>query len=410
MRVCQITHSFLPHSVGGREIHILNLSLALAEAGCQVEIVTGDNVRRPEQETLAPGVTVTRLPVITIPLARKGAAMEVIYRIIPGLPGYLRRSPAQILHAQDYFHLSSDMTAWVSRMTGRPMVLTIHSRHGFFSVNTPLKLLESVYDATLGAFTLRQAQKVIFMSRRSAQDFVERGLPARKTAIIHPAVQVADFEPVYHARHNGHRSFFQERLGLRPGPVLLAAGRIERRKGFRYLIQALPYLLTAGLDVQAVIAGEDKGTADDLRDIADGLGLAERVTFTGYLTDHELMEAMRDADVFILPSDNENFPEVAVRAMCLGRPVVASRVGGVPELIEHGINGLLVPPGDAVALSQALAQLLTQPELAQRLGQQGRDKVLQEHTMQAMAAKTIQVYHQVLEGRRAEPVEGRAGG
>lgn len=398
MKVCQVSHTFLPHRVGGPQFHIRDLSLSLVEAGCEVEIVTGYRARKPERETLAPGVTVTRLPVVSIPLTRKGAAVEIYYRIIPALPGYLRRSSAQVFHAHDYFHLSSDMTAWVSRLTGKPMVLTVHSLHGFFTVNPLLKFGEWFYDHTLGALTLRQAKKTIFMSHISAQEYIDRGLPPTKVAVIHPAVEARAFQRVYEAGQNGQPTIFQQKLGVKPGPVLLAAGRIERRKGFRYLIQALPGLLEAGLNVQAVIVGKDEGTGGDLRDMVEEMGLEERVTFAGFLTDDELMEAMRDADVFVLPSDHENFPEVAVRAMCLERPVVASQVGGVPELIDDGIDGLLIPPGDVGALSRAIAQVLTEPELAQRLGRQGRQKVLRDHTMGAMAAKTIEVYHQALEG------------
>jgi glycosyltransferase involved in cell wall biosynthesis len=146
-----------------------------------------------------------------------------------------------------------------------------------------------------------------------------------------------------------------------------------------------------------VIVG-DGPQRDELVALARDLGIADRVIFAGFRTDvPDLMSAF---DLFVLASVFEPFGLVLVEAMALEKPVVASRVNGIPEVVADGEAGLLVPPRDPHALAEAAARLLRDQALARHMGQAGRGRVLARFTVEAMAGKTMALYEEILARKR----------
>ncbi len=146
------------------------------------------------------------------------------------------------------------------------------------------------------------------------------------------------------------------------GPTLVFAGRIVKQKNLPLAIEALR---EAG-DASLVIIGEGPELSAVERAVSDA-GVAERVSLHGALPRESVMEWLRAADAAVLPSDWENFPHAAVEALAVGTPVIATAVGGVPEIIEHGANGLLIPAGDARELTAAIRRVTGDAELRTRL-------------------------------------------
>src|SRR5207248_1164577 len=175
--------------------------------------------------------------------------------------------------------------------------------------------------------------------------------------------------------HNGIEAEQADPVRLADDPTILEVARLADMKGQRSLVHAL-----TDLNATAVLVGrdleQDGAYERELRDEAERLGVVDRVVFAGYRDDVPALLA--GCDVFCLPSEMEGLPLVVLEAMAQGKPVVATAVGGTPELVVHGETGLLVQPGDVEALAAALAQLLADPEQARRMGEAGRERVQRE--------------------------------
>ena len=175
-------------------------------------------------------------------------------------------------------------------------------------------------------------------------------------------------------------------------PVLLFAGRMVPYKGVDVLLRAFQ-----GLDAHLILAGDGPSSAAWIA-MAGALGLQDRVTFTGEVPQGELQALFHACDLFVLPSVTraEAFGYVQLEAMSCGKPVVSTRVAsGVPWVNVHEETGLTVPPGDDVALRDALRRLIGDEALRARMGIAGRNRVLKEFTTEAMGAKTAAVYERI---------------
>lgn len=214
---------------------------------------------------------------------------------------------------------------------------------------------------------------------------------ASRVVVIHNGIPLEPFE-----QRTSAEAVPREENGGRPA-VALAVGRLVRRKGFHDLIAAAALLP----DVQVRVAGDGAERAA-LEAQAAELGLSERVQFLGQRDD--VPELLRACDVFVLPSQFEGHPLAALEAMAAGRAVVATDSGGTREAVLHGETGLLVPPGDAVALADAVRDLVADRARARRMGEAGRARVRQEFGASLMAERVTQLYDRLLDrgasGRR----------
>ena len=158
-------------------------------------------------------------------------------------------------------------------------------------------------------------------------------------------------------------------------------------------------------EVTLEIIGDGPARAS-LQARAEALGVADRITFRGKVTSDELQASYARAAVFVLPSvvdargDTEGLGVVLLEAMNYGTPVIASRIGGIPDIVEDGVSGLLVPAGDAAALAGALRRLIEDPALASRLGEAGRQRVRDRFNWSAIVQRWKEVYSAATSGRR----------
>jgi glycosyltransferase involved in cell wall biosynthesis len=174
--------------------------------------------------------------------------------------------------------------------------------------------------------------------------------------------------------------------------VVGTVGHLAGHKGHGYLLEAIPYLLRSEPQVGVVIAGT--GTLRTaLEAQAATLDIAERVCFTGFRED--ILSLIQGFEIFVFPSYLEGLGTSMLDAMALRKPVVAARAGGIPEVVQDGVTGLLVPPRDPAALAQALLYLLRHPEQGRMFGEAGRKRVEQHFTSTHMAARTVQIYQQL---------------
>jgi glycosyltransferase involved in cell wall biosynthesis len=185
-------------------------------------------------------------------------------------------------------------------------------------------------------------------------------------------------------------------LGLEPAEFAwLAIGRLLPQKDYPTLLQALGPLVAH--PARLLIAGRGP-LREAIQQQAQQLGIASQVTFLGVRQD--IPSLLAAADGFVLSSAWEGMPNVVMEALSAGKPVVATRVGGVAELVQEGESGLLVPPGDAQALSRAMQQLMAlPPEQRQRMGRAGRDHIEAHYALGAMARRWMTLYNDLLARR-----------
>ena len=190
------------------------------------------------------------------------------------------------------------------------------------------------------------------------------------------------------------------------GPLrIVAVGTLHEVKGQIHLIEACRLLTARGVDARCRFIG-DGPDREALQARIDGYGLSDRVVLAGRMTTDDVARELADADVLVAPSvptkggKREGIPVVLMEAMATGLPVVASDLSGIPELVTDGLSGLLVPPGDAAALADALATLAADPAMRRRLGAAGRDTVLDDFDVDRNAARLADRIRRVTRERR----------
>ena len=287
----------------------------------------------------------------------------------------LRRERADVLHTHT-LAAANALARTAGRLARVPVVSHLHIANHFRPATRAL--LSGLDNATA-----RFAAALVAVSEDTRRAYEEQGYPHR-IRVVYNGVTAAP------ADANGLREELSIPLDA---PLVAEVGRLCDVKGQRELIDAVARLPGA----HAVLVGADleRGGAYEqtLRQRADELGVTDRVVFAGYRDDAARIVAA--ADVVALPSWTEGLPLVVLEAMTLGRPVVATTVGGTPELVADGETGLLVPPRDVEALTAALKRVLDDEGLRRRLGEAGRHRVAERFSSEAMTRNVLAVYDEV---------------
>ncbi|MBI5231035.1 MAG: glycosyltransferase family 4 protein, partial [Coriobacteriales bacterium] len=209
----------------------------------------------------------------------------------------------------------------------------------------------------------------VAVSDAVAHELADRGVGADRLSVIHNGI---DIDEVKRAADETPRPELPDR------PLVVCVARLEPVKGVEYLVRAMPTTSAGTL----VVVG-DGSQAARLREVAVALGVSDRVRFVGY--DPSATRWLAAADVVAVPSLAEAFGLVPLEAMALGKPVVATNVGGLPEVVKNEVTGLLVPPGDPAALADAIQTVITDADRAGRLGEAGRRRAATGFSAEAMA-------------------------
>ena len=375
---------YLPPHVGGVEQYVLQLARRLSgDFGWRVVIAaTGERSRRrtPVRE-LDGDLTIYRLPVLLEKWSLGfGDAWPATLRTI------IRTESIDVVNAHAPVPFIADAAARAVRRT-TPFVLTYHAgpmRKGRLAPDA----LGWAYEHLLLPRTAKRASQVIVSSM-----FVARELGhalGGSCVAIPPGVDETTFAP------SGRDA---------PSSALVYVGSLSSTTPYKNV----PLLLEAVRDLAgrhpgislAVVGDGDMATAYAER--ADELGIASRVTFRGRLAGRELVEAYRQATILALPTLFDSAPTVLVEAMACGVPVVSTTVGGIPELVESGVEGLLVPPADLKAFTRALDSLLGDPARARAMGAAGRARVERSLNWPALAARTSEILESARTKDASEP-------
>lgn len=301
-----------------------------------------------------------RLAMATRPAGAKAALWQLFYFAEAGvLADHLRREG--VVHLHNHFADASGSVAMLAaHLAAIPYSLTEHGPNIFFDAprwRLDEKIARARFVACISHFC--RSQLMLFSDRKHWD----------KLHIIRCGI-------------------LPERYGTAPraayGQRVLFIGRLDAVKGVPVLLEAFAALRATVPDARLTLVGDGPDRAG-LE--AQAAGLGDAVRFTGYLTQQAVAAELDAHDVLVLPSFAEGVPMVLMEAMASRLPVVATRVGGVAELVEDGVSGFLVPPGDAASLAARLGDLLADPELCRRMGTAGRTAVTARHDVRAEAAR-----------------------
>lgn len=275
-----------------------------------------------------------------------------------------------------------------AKLAGVPVI--VHTVHGFaFHDKEPL--WRQVLFRNLERLGAHWCDKMIFIS----QPLIEWALKdhivgEEKIAKIYSGIQLDQFCPVKSEEKNKIRNKWNLK---QKDHVIGIVSKLWEGKGHGVLIEAFKLLKEKITDAKLVIVGEGH-LYDELFRMVDTNGLRESVLFTGFQMD--VSEIIATFDVAVLPSFFEGMGRVILEAMAMERPVVASRVGGIPDLIEQDVNGLLVRPGDVKELADALEKLLNDKRLARKMGREGRKRIKEQFSAHVMVQSIEKVYRELL--------------
>jgi glycosyltransferase involved in cell wall biosynthesis len=236
----------------------------------------------------------------------------------------------------------------------------------------------------LDRWSLRAARRVLTVSQPFRRELIGRGVAAERIEVVHNAI-----DPQWGQRREAPEAL-RAKLGIAPDArVLLIVGRLSLEKDHRTLLEAMRRLPGDAPAAHLVIVGEGP-ERPRIEETVRKLGLAGSVTLTGQVPSAEPYYGI--ADLCVLSSLSEGSPNALLEAMAAGVPVVATAVGGIPEMVSHGESALLIEPADCQAMTSAIARLLADGELARRLAERARQLIFERHTPQARTRRLVEIY------------------
>jgi glycosyltransferase involved in cell wall biosynthesis len=365
MRVAIVTAYFPPHK-GGQERHVLDLARGLSGMGHEVTVVTS---------VLSgyPGEVQEDFRVVWLPSCRIGSDALTF-----GLGSALARVGAEIVHVHSPLSMISTLAA--ASHDGAPMVVTYHG--DFFKSGLLPNAFKRLRNRVQLPFVLDRASAVIALTRSDASLLASYGHAPEGIDVIAPGMDLDRFAGVRENGTNAHRK-------------LLYVGRVVYQKGVMELVRSFASLHEKEEDVELVVAG-DGDDLEGMRRTARDLGVEASVSFRGWVDRDELIELYHQSTAVVLPSYSEGMPYAVLEAMAAGRPVVSSRVSGMEEVVEHGVNGLLYDLGDEVGLREAMLRLLRDPGECQRMGRRAREDCRRRFSQERWLEDTVGVYERSL--------------
>jgi glycosyltransferase involved in cell wall biosynthesis len=404
MRILMLSWEYPPRIVGGISRHVYDLSKALARRGIKVDVITCEHPGAPEVEEDG-SLSVYRVPVSPgndfihwVHNLNASTEAQVEKLLAPPAPSKKRSRSRKKGEDQSRVNISEPTLIhahdWLSAFAGKnlkhkfkiPLVATIHAtehgrNHGIH--NDTQRYIHGVEWELC-----YEAWRVICCSYFMRDEIAGvLQVPYDKMDVIPNGVDATKFDFSFDAA--GFRSMF-----ARPEEkIVFFVGRMVPEKGVQVLIEAIPEILPAYSDVKFVIVGG--GERSHLVKRAEELGVSSKVFFTGYVDDDTLLKLYKVADVAVYPSLYEPFGIVALEAMAAQVPVVVSDVGGLREVVDHGVTGLTAWADNPDSLAWAILRILKNPYSARQMVRNAYRKVVDQFSWDRIAEQTASVYDRV---------------
>jgi len=389
MKVCLVTNIFPPDFVGGPGEVVYNLQKYLLEQGIETYVFTcgSDDKRYPK----------------TI---RTYGGKQLFPAISPLYFKDINRFHFDIMN----FHAESGMGIAPLMFLKRSskIITTLHSEVLVESKSTkPVKIsgliiekpsykelitknFLSIIKLTGTYLELAVSDRIIAVSEKTKEDFLRQHLISKdKITVIHNGVDCEKFSP----KISG--ASVRTTYSLGDSPLILTIGGNILLKGTIFALFALSKTVKVLPKVKLIVIGLDEKNMERLYPIIKNLGIQDNVILVGHIPNYEMPLYYSSSDLVLLPSLSENFPVVALEAMSSGKPIIASRVGGIPELVSNNENGILVSPGNVEQLVEALLRLLENEPLRNRFGNMGRKLVEEKYDWKKIGQLYLKEFQKV---------------
>ena len=373
-------------NMGGPAIHVANLAAGLETRGYHTTLVAGSLARGEDSMAFL----AERLGVSVVSVAELQREVSVLHdaRSVLRVAELIRSERPHILHTHTAKAGAIARAAALFAGGARPPVV-LHTFHGH--------VLKGYFGATRTAFfrqverTLARASDVLVaVSPEVRDELVELGVaPSEKFVVIRLGIP-------FEERLGGPAadSDYRHLYGIPAGAFVVGwVGRMTGVKATGAVLEIVRVARERGVDAVLCMVG-DGPDRESLERLAHELGIARHCYFVGYQSD--VAGYYRLFDAFLLPSVNEGTPVSAIESLASGTPVVANRVGGVPDVVRDGVDGFLVEPGDADAAAERVARLANDPALRQRLGESGRARVLGRYSVSRLVDDVDRLYSSLL--------------
>jgi len=379
MRVLLLNYEFPPVG-GGAGFATANIASSLVEMGIDAEVLTS----RANGETdgaLVDGVPVHRVRSWRVDVHNCGLRGAYTYLMAAAMKRRKLHAKRHYDIEHYFFSMPTGLLTLIPRFKRAiPYIVSLRGSDvpGYDPFNTKVERIHALMKPITRRIW-RRAKKVIALSDALAGTARETA-PDLDIGVIPNGIDTEQFSPPE-----------RRRPGTRVRLVTVA--RLLERKGIQTILEAcaLPTLLPVELEI--IGTGPYEAT---LREMVDALGLGERVRFLGFVPNEELPRYYRRSDIFVLPSETESFGLVFAEAMSCGLPILASNVGGIPETVRDGIDGLLCPPGDPASLRKNILRLIESAPTRAEISISQRQRILEHYPWEHIAARYAEVYRSVL--------------
>ena len=382
-----LTWEYPPRIVGGIARHCYGISRALANKGIELHVITLEFPGAPYREVINK-LCVHR---VKVEIGNPNFMVWVLLfnHFMEKYSGMLARDIGKpnIVHVHDWLTTLAGIT--LKHTLNVPLILTMHSTEigrSFGLYDTDSFTKDSI--EWWGCF---EAKYVIVISESLRREVINHfKVPEWKVIKIPNGIDVSRFQVSI------DRRVVRSKWGISESDkLIIAVGRLTTQKGFHILIKAFPLILRKYPNARLMIVG-DGWMRGELERLAYELGVRDKIIFTGFVSDQELVALLKSADVMVIPSLYEPFGITTLEAMAAKVPVVVSQVGGLAEIIEHEKDGVWVYPGNPESIAWGVDRVLSDPEFAKYIVHNAFEKVKKFYDWSIIAEKVLNVYRKAI--------------
>jgi glycosyltransferase involved in cell wall biosynthesis len=309
----------------------------------------------------------------------------------PSLRSKLENYKLDVLHFHNFRTYQNYVAYSYAKRTNKPYIL---QAHGTVPRISSWRKLKFIYDIFFGYKLLRNASKIIALNKIEFEQYKSMGVSEEKIVIIPNGLDLSEYANL------PSKGFFKKKFNIpEDKKIILYLGRIHKIKGIDFLIKAYAYLKNKMnfKDAILVIAGPDNEYLDEARALARTLEVTDSVIFLEPLYGKNKLAAYVDSDLYVIPSRYEIWGMTVLEAYACGKPVVASRVSGLKDLVKDGETGSLFEPGNVKQLAISIFNLLNGNDIAKEMGLKGKNFVRENFTIEKVVERLEKVYEKVVE-------------
>ena len=387
MKILMLTWEYPPRIVGGIARVVHDLSKRLIKDGHEVTVITYKDGEMPEFEN-DKGVNVYRIDNYMIhPNNFIDWIMQMNFNMIAKANELIANGEKfDVIHAHDWLVAYAAKT--LKQSYNIPLISTIHATEAGRNSGIHDEVQRYIND-TEWLLTYESSEVIVNSNYMKCELQRLFGLPFEKINVVPNGININNFNGI-------ERDYeFRRQYAMDNEKIILYVGRLVYEKGVQNLISAMPKILNGYNDSKLVIVGRG-GMYDELKNQANAMGIANKVYFTGYLNSKQVQKMYKCADVAVFPSTYEPFGIVALEAMLAGVPAVVSDVGGLDEIINHGIDGMKSYAGNSNSIADSVLALLYDHKLCANISKNAKSKVKEQFNWNKIAQDTHFIYEKAI--------------